>query len=444
MRHEILGGEVQLYKRQGSSFWWCSASIAGKQRRNSTKQESLSLAKDIAEDWYLTLHGKSRAGQLVTEKTFAQAAGHFLQEYAVLTEGQRSPRWVQGYEIRLRLHVLPFFGDLGVSQITPGKAQEYRIHRQTSRIHPKTKHPLKPSASTIHDEIITIRQVLKTAIRHGWLDRLPDLSPAFRGKSKIEFRPWFSPSEYKQLYHAAREYAQRPFHGHQQWNAQQVYDYILFIANTGLRPDEAKNLQHRDVEVVYDEATRQNILELEIRGKRGRGHCKSMPGAVITYERLLARPLPSLSQTKRARRRRGETGEPPTGQPPRFPQPTDPVFPGDHKKLFNGILERAGLKFDRDGKRRTAYSLRHTYICIRLMEGADIYQIAKNCRTSVEMIQKFYAAHIKNTLDASAINTRRPKPKAKYAPRIIPANGQFDEESQPFLFPLPAKGREPA
>jgi hypothetical protein len=43
------------------------------------------------------------------------------------------------------------------------------------------------------------------------------------------------------------------------------------------------------------------------------------------------------------------------------------------------------------------------------MEGADIYQIAKNCRTSVEMIEKFYAAHIKNTLDASAINVMRPK-----------------------------------
>jgi hypothetical protein len=41
------------------------------------------------------------------------------------------------------------------------------------------------------------------------------------------------------------------------------------------------------------------------------------------------------------------------------------------------------------------------------MEGADIYQIAKNCRTSVEMIEKFYASHIKTMLDASAINVRK-------------------------------------
>jgi hypothetical protein len=47
------------------------------------------------------------------------------------------------------------------------------------------------------------------------------------------------------------------------------------------------------------------------------------------------------------------------------------------------------------------------------MEGADIYQIAKNCRTSVEMIEKYYAAHIKTNLDAAAINIMRAKQKKK-------------------------------
>ena len=83
-------------------------------------------------------------------------------------------------------------------------------------------------------------------------------------------------------------------------------------------------------------------------------------------------------------------------------------------------MTRTNLKLDRDGKPRTAYSLRHTYICMRLMEGADIYQIAKNCRTSVEMIEQFYAAHIKNTLDAAAINKLKPKTKRK-----------TDDESRP-------------
>jgi integrase len=79
--------------------------------------------------------------------------------------------------------------------------------------------------------------------------------------------------------------------------------------------------------------------------------------------------------------------------------------------LLNIILQEEDLKVDRDGNQRTAYSLRHTYVCFRLLEGADIYQVAKNCRTSVEMIEKHYAAHLKNTLDAAAINVRKPRRK---------------------------------
>jgi hypothetical protein len=85
------------------------------------------------------------------------------------------------------------------------------------------------------------------------------------------------------------------------------------------------------------------------------------------------------------------------------------------RELLNAILDELGLKTDREGNPRTAYSLRHTYICLRLMEGADIYQIAKNCRTSVEMIEKFCASHIKNTLDAAAINVRK-APRTRKAP----------------------------
>ena len=56
------------------------------------------------------------------------------------------------------------------------------------------------------------------------------------------------------------------------------------------------------------------------------------------------------------------------------------------------------------------------------MQGADIYQLAKNCRTSVEMIEKFYAAHLKNAVDASAINVRKAparKPRNTAAARFV-------------------------
>jgi integrase len=141
---------------------------------------------------------------------------------------------------------------------------------------------------------------------------------------------------------------------------------------------------------------------LEVRGKRGVGFCKSMPGAVQPYQRLLKRATADSDIWLKDESER-------SGKEPKFPQATDPLFPSNHIRLFNGVLRREKLKLDREGNKRTAYSLRHTYICMRLIEGADIYALAKNCRTSVEMIQKFYAAHIKDLLDASDINRMRPK-----------------------------------
>jgi integrase len=143
------------------------------------------------------------------------------------------------------------------------------------------------------------------------------------------------------------------------------------------------------VKIIEDDGSNETILEIEVRGKRGVGYCKTTSGAVRPFQRLVERNKP---------------------------QPTDPVFSKTHRQLFNTILEEENLKKDREGQHRTAYSLRHTYICLRLMEGADIYQTATNCRTSVEMIEKYYASHLKNSLDAVAINIRRPKTKKKNEP----------------------------
>ena len=418
---DLLGGKVQIYQRDSSRFWQARASVGGKQRQFSTKREHQDDAAKAAEEWFLTLQGKLRAGVLDTGPTFKKAADQFVKEYVVITEGERSEKWTESHAIRLRLHLVPFFGDLPLNKVTPGKVQEYRVHRMTNYNAPnpesKSQHKPRtkpPSRSTLHDEVVTLRMVLKTAIRHGWLDHLPDLSPPYKSQGKIVHRPWFSPEEYKQLYEAARAYAKEPTRSHFTWNAEQVYDFILFMANTGLRPDEAFNLQHRDVTIAEDDATREQILEIEVRGKRGVGHCKSMPGAVRVYKRLLARPKPAQTESRREKQLRRKTGgeAPPTPEV-EYPHPTDLLFPGNHIKLFNNLLDRTGLKVDRDGKPRTAYSLRHTYICMRLMEGADIYQVAKNCRTSVEMIEKHYAIHLKNTLDAAAINVKKPKPKNK-------------------------------
>jgi hypothetical protein len=398
--HEIFDGRLHIYKRDDSRYWQCSTYLNDRNYRASTGHDSLKLAKEFAEDWYLTLRGKSAAGLLKhPEKTFNQAADKFVDEFEIITEGERNKNYVQMLKDNLRVYLRPFFGEKGLSEITAGLVQDYRIHRFKNPRKVKGKkgsvRTIAPSRTKLHSEIITIRHVLKTAQRHGWIAAVPNISPPYKQSGKVQHRAWFSAQEYRKLYLATRERAKAPRHNRNRWvwESEQMHDYVLFMANTGLRPDEADRLEFRDVKIVKDRDSGQTILEIEVRGKRGTGYCKSMPGAVVPFRRLKARDRKGV-KTK----------------------PTDLLFPNKSKRhLFNTILDELKLKFDREGNRRTAYSLRHTYICLRLLEGADIYQVAKNCRTSVEMIEKHYAVHLKTSIDASAVNVRKPKlrkPKA--------------------------------
>lgn len=88
---------------------------------------------------------------------------------------------MQGHGIRIRLHLNPFFGDLG-------RSEEYRVHRVTppaTLTEEERKNFKPPARSTLHDEIVTLRLILKTAVRHTWLSHLPDLSAPY----KTQVRP---------------------------------------------------------------------------------------------------------------------------------------------------------------------------------------------------------------------------------------------------------------
>ena len=426
-RHYLMDNRVQLYMRSKSPHWWCSCSVAGRQKRATTKEESLSRAKDVARDWYLGLLGKYRAGELKEGKTFKEAAERFIDEFETITQGQRSPVYVEGHKNRIKNHLNPFFGTMVLSEITAGKVQDYRIHRMKtgmSRIdqlrkakagEPERK-PKPPARNTLHQEIVCLRQILKTANRHGWLDHLPNLSPPYQASTKITHRAWFSPEEYKTLYMATREHAAHPPRKRWKWECEQMHDFVLFMANTGVRPDEALRIEFRDVDIVEDDATDETILEIKVRGKRGVGYCKSMPGAVEPLRRLKERLRPTPVAAEEALPKGRDIAHAKPKAVLAKPRPTDRVFPKTHRELFKDILNKLGLKTDREGNPRTAYSLRHTYISMRLMEGADIYQIAKNCRTSVEMIEKYYASHIKDRLDAAAINVRKTRKSDSPAP----------------------------
>ncbi len=90
------------------------------ERSQSSRQhqnDSLSHAKDFAEDWFLELKGKVRRGEAPGGGvTFDKAADQFLREFLALTAGERSPIYVKGHQDRLRVHLRPFFGKKGLAK----------------------------------------------------------------------------------------------------------------------------------------------------------------------------------------------------------------------------------------------------------------------------------------------------------------------------------------
>jgi hypothetical protein len=86
-----------------------------------------------------------------------------------------------------------------------------------------------------------------------------------------------SPQEYKQLFEATRDRVQNP--RKKKENYDDLHDYVLFMVNTGLRPDESSRIEFRDVKVVDEDSSGQRILEIDVRASAALDPAKSMPGA---------------------------------------------------------------------------------------------------------------------------------------------------------------------
>src|SRR5882762_3879479 len=112
--HALMGGKLHLHMKPSSSYWQAWTYLKGRKRRISTKQTTLPLATAFAESWYLDLRGRAQTGNLHSGPTFKKAAQQFLTEYETLTEGLRSADWIRTLNWMIKVHLLPFFGDMAL------------------------------------------------------------------------------------------------------------------------------------------------------------------------------------------------------------------------------------------------------------------------------------------------------------------------------------------
>lgn len=379
--HKVAGyGTLTIYQMEASPFWYARYYEDGKIVRRSLKvadkKEAIKAAKKVFVD---LKHRKMNKLPLTKTSGFEVCARGLAKENeARLKRGELSKQKVQYDAARLESDLLPHFGKYEVADIDYAVISDYINKLSTA------DRPLSINSLKIH--LSHIKTILKYAQRMGVITS----QPAFpRLKTVDTARPWFNSKEYSTLHSKCRAMVGQKIRVDTRAGkflrnveiAQEVYDLIIFMTNSFIRPTDIKVLQHKHVAVVRG---KDNYLRLTHPPTKGHGGpVVTMERAVIVYDSLLARQR--------------EAG---------FGKPDDYLFCPhqlnrdyalrDITRQFDQVLKAAGLKETANGEARTLYSLRHTCIMFRLIngEGIDPIKLARNARTSVEMIDRFYAKHL--------------------------------------------------
>ncbi len=304
------------------------------------------------------------------------------------------PTW-QVMGNRLRAHIVPLLGSIPAQAFTTSDAQRLIDHLGEQGF----------TSTTIAQYMVLLRKVLMHGVGIGVLRD----APAFP-KVKVRSRPRgsFSVAEYRAVVAAARRLRGQSHPvlrtlgaGERFWIARELLVMpeelpwlIRWMVNTFVRPSDIKLMKHKHIEVVRGKHVylRMNLPET----KRHSQPIVSLRPAVRVYECLLAH-----------RRAQGTGGA------------DDYIFMPQLKNrehalavlnfLFHWALEVTGLEKGPLGQVRTLYCLRHTAITLRLLygQGIDMLTLARNARTSVNMVERFYASVLSGEMNVGLLQSRR-------------------------------------
>lgn len=409
-----------LHRLAASPFWWVRYYVDGKTRRRSTQTSDLRLAQAFARDFYDELNWQQRADRVQHSRLDFGACAQAVieQQHARVARGEMSAMMQQNDQYRLHKELLPLFGNKSVRRI-----DYFAIEALVNKLGHDGL-----AAPTIHNYLGLMRKVLAYAQRRGLIDALPQFPRLPKSDSP---RGWFNAGEYRLIARTARQMAgqvweMRKFNTAQgetvrcvfrtslspQSAAAQgqlmrrveispdLYSLIVLMANGFIRPTDIKLMQHRHVTVV-DGAYRYLRLSLPT-SKRHNSPIVTMPSAVRQYQRqrqlhasaLLPDDYVFLPQYGANRRGAALT---------------------QLQRQFSVVLAHTGLAQDTQSKERSLYSLRHTCIMFRLLYGGgvDLLTLARNARTSPEMIDRFYASHLAGEMNVSLIHSKRQRMRGK-------------------------------
>jgi hypothetical protein len=392
---EKVSSRIHLIKNNKSKYWKLRVYLpkTKKMRVISTKETTKAKALEFADSF------KEENEDLISRTPPNHTLRHFAE---ILTELQKSKlklgdmakSTVYNDEVRMWKEngIVSVMGDIDVTASTPNdiilKFNEVIGSLSTSKV----------SNSTYNQYLNVLRKIYGVAENNGDIDFIPKLPKLRRSKvdeakkTALDFSS--NNNEWKRLRefvqgNVGKSYSVKRGNELKHYTIdEEFYELIMLLTHTGIRStvNEIFSIKMKDIEV---KSNPKRLVIFVKGGKTGRRYVDSTEAAVSSYERIISRR-------------------------PDWDSEDYLLFPKYNKRLsaqkyysplFTAILKDLGMYEDDDGNKRTLYCLRHTYIQMRLIKSqgkVNIFSLAKNVGSSVEMIERFYAKHLPNSDEIAA------------------------------------------
>ena len=374
-------GQIYLFRRADykKPIWFCRVKVPGAKGyvSQSTKTTDEHEAYKFADNLYNQSLVRVIGGQELNGKRVSAA----MSEYVDTLKLDLTPKFSTKLRIKFLERVAPSFGKLMLSDFTTANIIDLYDHMRSIARNGSL------ASNTIQRYSTDLKQFFSWCIEKGYIQTVPKFP-----KVKLESnrRPHFDNADYNKLTRYLREYVK-----HENQNIVRdrtlLINYVLILANTGIRVGEARNLKWRDVREI-EQNTGSNLpadVALVVKGKTGaREVVARTPDVKIYLKRILDM-------------RMAELGKAPSGDDYIFCSKDGSAI-GSFKGAFSTLIKNAGVEFDSHGSRHSLYSLRHTYATFRLQEGVHHFILARNMGTSTEMLEKHYG-HTSNIASAAEL-----------------------------------------
>ena len=380
----------------------------------SLKTRDLAKARDLAMRAYYELEFRKEEQLPLQIKRFSDV----LNEYERLRESQNArgtyrhsnkanQQQTSDFMLRQIKRVSKFWheycGKKAVDKIDNAVLRDYvdwrRDYYRRMPEHKRPKnHRLNPADKTLEWETTYALTVLKFAHERGYRGNKP--LPTFRHKAqRTKTRPAFTLAEYSRLYKGIRRwmYEERD-NPRWRYTRELLRDYVLILANSGMRVGEANNLKQSDVVEFTDDSGRRNYM-FSVKGKTGKRIVIPRTTAVRYVERVFKRNAEwntKLAVTNKGAKRKKDSVRGATLEQADTTGDWFFCMPNGAQVItlidqFKNVLKACNLEKNRYGEEYTLYSLRHFYAVQMLRRGkVGVFDLARNMGTSVQIIEQYY------------------------------------------------------